>query len=95
MNVDKTLSQSKWWTTDWSSNTRLVLVTLVLLGVYNLGGHALGYNAVEKLSSWMNGTTGKIQWNRMIYVVMALAGLALASVRATWISTPCVCSKSA
>lgn len=95
MNVDKTLSQYKWWTTDWSSMTRGVLVTLVLLGVYNLGGHALGYNAIERLSSSMNGASGKVPWNKMIYVVMALAGLALASVRTTWITTPCVCTKSA
>lgn len=66
--------------------THFVLVALVVVGAVNWGLHAFGYNAVDALSNFVNSLLKMdLQLNKIIYVVVALAGIMLAIKRTSWL----------
>jgi hypothetical protein len=90
-NIDNLLVDHKWWTKEMSHNVRNALVVLVIAGVYNLAGKAMGYDVIESASSWVNShtLTLKIRWDHVLYILMGLAGLVLVFTPSTWSPASC------
>ena len=64
----------------------MLLMSLVIIGSINWGAHALGYNLVDILSTELNKLfKSNLPINNIIYIVVAFAGLILASKRSTWL----------
>jgi len=64
----------------------MLLMAIVIIGSINWGAHALGYNLVDMLSIQLNNLfKSKLPINNIIYIVVAIAGLILASKRSTWL----------
>ena len=67
-------------------SNHILLVTLVIIGSINWGAHALGYNFVDILSQELNKLfKSNIPINNIIYIIVAFAGLILASRQTTWL----------
>jgi uncharacterized membrane protein YuzA (DUF378 family) len=61
-------------------------MSLVIIGSINWGAHALGYNLVDILSHNLNKIfNSNIPINNIIYIIVAIAGLWVASKRTTWL----------
>lgn len=64
----------------------MVLIALVIIGAINWGSSVFGYNLVEILNSQLDKFVGgKTNINKIIYIVIALAGLKLALNKTTWL----------
>ena len=64
----------------------IFLMSLVIIGAINLGAHALGYNFIDALSYKINNIFhSRIPINNIIYLIVAISGLWLASKRTTWL----------
>jgi uncharacterized membrane protein YuzA (DUF378 family) len=61
-------------------------MSLVIIGAINWGAHAVGYNIVDILSKNINKLfKSNLPINKIIYLLVAFAGLLLASKRSTWL----------
>ena len=68
------------------SKIYIMLMALIIFGSINWGAHALGYNLVDALSRELNKIfNSNIPINNIIYIIVAIAGLLLASKRTTWL----------
>jgi len=64
----------------------IVIMALVIIGALNWGATAFGYNFVEILNNNINRNLGyQSNINRIIYVLVGLAGLRLAFKRNNWL----------
>ena len=64
----------------------IFLMSLVIIGSINWGAHALGYNIVDALSYQINKVFhSRLPINNIIYLIVAIAGLWLASKRSSWL----------
>jgi uncharacterized membrane protein YuzA (DUF378 family) len=64
----------------------LILVTLVLIGAINWGTTAFGYNLVNIIKNTLNKAVGMETYlDKIIYVLVALAAVKLASNRDFWL----------
>lgn len=65
---------------------RMLLLAIVFIGAINWGTTAIGYNLVELLSTTLNKTfNSNIPINNIIYIIVALAAIKLASDKTTWL----------
>lgn len=61
-------------------------MSLVIIGAINWGAHALGYNIVDILSRNINKLfNSNLPLNKIVYLLVAVAGLLLACKRSTWL----------
>lgn len=68
------------------ANMHIFLMSLVIIGSINWGLYALGYNLVDAVSYELNKLfNSRIPFNNIIYIMVGLAGLWLASKRSTWL----------
>jgi uncharacterized membrane protein YuzA (DUF378 family) len=66
--------------------THIILVGLVLIGAINWGLHAFGFNLVDWLSKFVNSLVNRnLNLDKIIYIVVAIAGIMLAINRNTWL----------
>jgi hypothetical protein len=64
----------------------MVLMALVIIGAINWGTTAFGYNLVEILNYQINSLFGReTYFNRVIYIIIALAAIRIASQKKTWL----------
>lgn len=64
----------------------MVLMSLVIIGAINWGACTLGFNLVEALSKGINNIFhSNLPIDRIIYLIVALAGIWLATKRDTWL----------
>ena len=64
----------------------MVLMALVIIGAINWGTTAFGYNLVEILNNQINLFFNReTYFNKVIYVIIALAAIKLASEQKTWL----------
>lgn len=64
----------------------IILILLVLVGAFNWGTTAYGYNLVEIFSNYLNNLLStNIDYHNYIYVIVALAAVILALNRDTWL----------
>ena len=64
----------------------MVLVALVLIGAINWGTTALGYNLVEMLTNAVNNYfRTNTNLDKIIYIIVAIAGISLAVKKKTWL----------
>jgi hypothetical protein len=64
----------------------MVVVALVIIGALNWGTSVFGYNLVEILNNNINRSLGyQSNFNKVIYILVALAALKLAFRRNTWL----------
>jgi len=64
----------------------MVLIALVIIGAINWGTTAFGYNLVEILNYQINSLFGReTYFNRVVYVIIALAAIKLAFQKKTWL----------
>jgi uncharacterized membrane protein YuzA (DUF378 family) len=65
---------------------RILLSSIVFFGALNYGALAMNYNLIDGLSTRTNNIIGKnLYLSSIIYIILALAGLYLASDRTTWL----------
>lgn len=70
----------------WKSKTRMILMAIIIFGAINWGAEAVGYNLVKMLSDKLNTIfKSNIPIDKIIYIVVALAGIKLAMCRNTWL----------
>jgi hypothetical protein len=68
------------------SNIHIILMSLVIIGSINYGANMIGYNLIEILSYQLNNLfKTNIPINNIIYFIIVLAGIILASKRSTWL----------
>ena len=68
------------------SRNHIILMSLIIIGSVNWGAHALGYNLIDRLSYTLNKLfNSNIPINKIIYIIVAITGLWLASKRTTWL----------
>jgi len=61
-------------------------MSIVIIGAINCGSHAIGYNIVDMLSHNINKIfNSNIPINKIIYLIVAIAGILLASKHTTWL----------
>lgn len=73
---------------NFSSKSRnyIILMSLVIIGSVNWGAHALGYNIIDGISYKINQIfNSNIPINKIIYIIVAITGLWLASKKTTWL----------
>jgi uncharacterized membrane protein YuzA (DUF378 family) len=64
----------------------MVLMALVIIGAINWGAHAMDYNIVDFLSNAVNKSfKTDLHLNKVIYMLVAIAGIYLAFQRTTWL----------
>lgn len=68
----------------WMTKFRMLLLILVIVGAYNWGAEAYGYNFVDLLATKVN-PDGSLHINKIIYILVALSALVLALRRDTWL----------
>jgi len=69
-----------------SGYIHMLLVLLVLVGAFNWGTTAYGYNLVEMLACGLNNLLKtNIDYHKYIYVVVAIAAVILALKKKTWL----------
>ena len=68
----------------WMTKFRMLLLVLVIVGAYNWGSVAYGYNFVELLANNVSPSDSKNICN-IIYILVALSALALALRKDTWL----------
>jgi len=65
---------------------RMFVTAVVIIGAINWGTTALGYNLVEMLSKFINTyLKTNLPIDKIIYILVALCGVSLASKRTTWL----------
>ena len=65
---------------------RIFFTALVIIGSINWGLYALGYNLVDSISLQLNRLfKSRVPFNNIIYFMVAIAGLWLATKRTTWL----------
>lgn len=70
----------------WGSKLRMILTGVVIVGAVNWGTTAFGYNLVELLSRKVNCLfRSDYPFDKVIYVIVAVCGILLASSRTTWL----------
>lgn len=70
----------------WSAKIRMLITAIVIIGTLNWGATAVGFNVVEKLSQSINQLLkSNIPFDKVIYIVVAVCGILLASNRTTWL----------
>ena len=68
------------------SKNYIILMSLIIIGSVNWGAHALGYNIIDDISLKLNQLfNSNIPINKIIYIIVAISGLWLASKRSTWL----------
>lgn len=68
------------------SKLHIFFMSLIIIGAINWGTHALGYNIIDVLSHKINKIfKSNIPINNIIYLIVAISGLWLASKRSTWL----------
>lgn len=68
----------------WMTKFRMLLLVLVIIGAYNWGAVAYGYNFVELLANKVSPSSSK-NICQIIYILVALSALALALRKDTWL----------
>lgn len=64
----------------------MILTVLVIIGAINWGAHAMDYNIVDFLSESINKSLKTdLHLNKVIYMLVAVAGIYLAFQRTTWL----------
>jgi uncharacterized membrane protein YuzA (DUF378 family) len=64
----------------------MFFMSLVIIGSINWGAHAVGYNIVDILSRKINNIfNSNLPINKIIYLIVGIAGVWLASKRTTWL----------
>lgn len=64
----------------------MLMMAFLIIGAVNWGTHALGYNFIDILSNGINKIFhSNIPINNIIYLIVAVAGILLASERNTWL----------
>ena len=64
----------------------ILMMAFVIIGAVNWGAHALGYNFIDALSNQINKVFhSRVPINNIIYLIVAVAGLWLASKQTTWL----------
>lgn len=70
----------------WKSKTRMILMGIIIVGAINWGAEAVGFNLVKILSEKLNCIfKSDLPIDKIIYIVVALAGVKLAMCRNTWL----------
>lgn len=66
--------------------TNIVPAAIVIIGAINWGTYAFGYNLVDALSKFVNSLLKvNLHLDKVIYIIVALAGIMLAIQRTTWV----------
>jgi uncharacterized membrane protein YuzA (DUF378 family) len=70
----------------FKTKLNMILCGLVILGAFNWGTTAIGYNLVELLSKYINSLiNNNIPFDKIIYMIVAASALCIAIKRDTWL----------